>query len=98
MATLQASRSDVASNLLGQKLPNWAPWAIGVGSIVVSGLIFGLTGDSFNKARFAVLAALLFIVLLTSASFAAEGRRQSVDRLFTTFVYSAFVLAIAPLF
>ncbi|GAA0231146.1 phosphate ABC transporter permease PstA [Cryptosporangium japonicum] len=99
MATLQASPSEVtASNLRGQKLPNWAPWAIGLGSIVISGLIFGLTGDSFNKARFAVLAALLFVVILTATSFAVEGRRQAVDRLFTTFVYSAFVLAVAPLF
>ncbi|GAA3395356.1 phosphate ABC transporter permease PstA [Cryptosporangium minutisporangium] len=98
MATLQASPSELReSNLRGQKLPNWTPWAIGAGAIVVSALIFAVTGDSFNRARFAVLAALLFVVALTAASFAVEGRRQATDRLFTTFVYSAFVLAIAPL-
>ncbi|MFI5958222.1 phosphate ABC transporter permease PstA [Cryptosporangium sp. NPDC051539] len=96
MATLQAS-PDLGSNLRGQKLPSWAPWAIAGGAIVLSGLLFGLTGDSFNKARFAVLAALLFVVLLTGSSFAVEGRRQATDRLFSTFVYSTFVLAMAPL-
>lgn len=99
MATLQASPSEVnESNLRGQKLPDWSGWAVGAGSIAVSALIFALTGDTFNKARFAVVAALLFVVVLTAASFAVEGRRQATDRLFTTFVYSAFVLAVAPLF
>ena len=99
MATLQASPdlNPQASDLRGQKLPVWAPWAIAAAAIVISALIFTVTGDSFNRARFAVLAALLFLVGLTGLSFGVEGRRQAVDRMFTTFIYTAFVLAVAPL-
>jgi phosphate transport system permease protein len=100
VATLQASPSELdprASNLRGQKLPAWTPWTLGAAAIVVSAVIFAVTGDSFNRARFAVVAALLFVVALSGLSFGVEGRRQAVDRLFTTFVYSAFVLAVAPL-
>jgi phosphate transport system permease protein len=72
VATLQASPdlNPRASDLRGQKLPAWAPWAIGVGAIVISAVIFSVTGDSFNRARFAVLAALLFLVGITGLSFA----------------------------
>jgi phosphate transport system permease protein len=100
VATLQASPSDLGprtSTLRGQKLPAWAPWGVAVAAIVISAVIFSVTGDSFNRARFAVVAALLFVIGLTGLSFSYEGRRQSVDRLFTTFVYSTFVLAVAPL-
>jgi phosphate transport system permease protein len=97
MATLEVTQRT-PEGLEGQKLPRWAPWAIAVAAIVVSGGLFFATGDTFNRAGFAVTAALLFIVVLTAASFMVEGRRQSVDRLFTTFVYAAFVAAITPLF
>jgi phosphate transport system permease protein len=97
MATLEATTPDV-NNLRGEKLPGWAPWVTAAAAVVISGVLFSLTGDSFNRARFAVLAALLFVVGLTVASFTVEGRRQAVNRLFTTFVYAAFVAAIVPLF
>src|SRR6185437_16367817 len=44
-----------------------------------------------------VLAALLFLVVMTGSSFAREGRRRAVDRLATTLIVCCFLLALAPL-
>jgi phosphate transport system permease protein len=44
-----------------------------------------------------VFAVLLFAALQTAVSFAVEGRRQATNRLFTTLVTVAFLLAATPL-
>src|SRR5664279_2355143 len=43
------------------------------------------------------MAALLFLIVITAASFAREGRRRAVDRLATTLIMFSFLLALAPL-
>jgi phosphate transport system permease protein len=45
----------------------------------------------------AVGVSALLVALMTSVSFAREGRRRAVDRLATTLVVACFLLALAPL-
>jgi phosphate transport system permease protein len=96
MATITEA-TDIRATLRGQKLPRWAPPALGVASLALGAAAsFALYGE-LRIANFAVLSGLLFALVQTGASFAVEGRRQAVDRLFTTLVYTAFVMAMIPL-
>lgn len=88
--------ASLQAQLRGQKLPSWATPAFAVAAVAVTLLLFVLTPLQGN-ADFLVVAVLLFVIAQTATSFAVEGRRQAKDRLFTTFVYLAFVLAIIPL-
>ena len=95
MAVLDKSAPPVES-LSGQKLPSWSLPAILVATIAVTALLFATTGFA-GRAGFLVFAAVLFLVAQSAVSFAVEGRRQAVDRFFTTTVYVAFLLAALPL-
>lgn len=89
-------RARTSVELRGQKLPSWVQPAIAVAAVVLTGIIFLLTGTT-NITGFIVTAGLFFVVALTVASFAVEGGRQAKNRLCTTAVCTAFVLAMAPL-
>ncbi|KJL43115.1 MULTISPECIES: phosphate ABC transporter permease PstA [Microbacterium] len=82
-------------------LPVWAPWAILVGSLVAAGMLFAIiamgSGEGFNLAGWAVVAGLLYLVLITVISSLVEGRRKGVDRLVTGVVTIAFLIAMVPL-
>ncbi|HWI31540.1 MAG TPA: phosphate ABC transporter permease PstA [Microbacterium sp.] len=82
-------------------LPAWAPWAILGGSVAISLVVFGIAalagGSGINIAGTAVVAALLFLVLIFVISTVVEGRRKGVDRLVTGVVSAAFLLAMVPL-
>lgn len=82
--------------LSGQKLPSWSLPALVVGVLAATALLWLTTGFA-GTAGFLVFAVLLFLLAQTVASFTVEGRRQAVDRLFSTLVYVAFVLAAIPL-
>ena len=82
--------------LSGGKLPRWAPWGVALAAIALALLLAAFTGIA-GVAGTTIVAALLFLVLLTGWSFSVEGRRHATDRLATTLVYSCFVLAAAPL-
>jgi phosphate transport system permease protein len=82
--------------LRGRKLPMYAVPGLAVASVLVTLLLWATTGFA-GKAGFLVFAVLLFGVLQTAVSFAVEGRRQAVNRLFTTLVIIAFLLAATPL-
>ncbi|MDR7111309.1 MULTISPECIES: phosphate ABC transporter permease PstA [Microbacterium] len=82
-------------------LPVWAPWAILVGSLVASAMLFAIiamgSGEGFNLAGWAVVAGLLYLALITIISSLVEGRRKGVDRLVTGVVTIAFLIAMVPL-
>ncbi|MGU3645277.1 phosphate ABC transporter permease PstA [Microbacterium sp. C23T] len=90
-----------APRLTSGHLPVWAPWAILVGSLVASGMLFAIiamgSGEGFNLAGWAVVAGLLYLVLITVISSLVEGRRKGVDRLVTGVVTIAFLIAMVPL-
>lgn len=87
---------SLRGDLSGQKLPSWSLPALGVAVLAVTLLLFAVTGFA-GSAGFLVVAALLFVVAQSVLSFRVEGRRQAVDRLFTTLVHVAFFLAALPL-
>jgi phosphate transport system permease protein len=83
-------------SLRGRRLPRYATPLFGVAAILVTLLLWATTGFA-GRAGFVVFAVLLFGGLQTAISFAVEGRRQAIDRLFTTLMTVAFLLAAAPL-
>ncbi|HKP06072.1 MAG TPA: phosphate ABC transporter permease PstA [Microbacterium sp.] len=87
--------------LTSGRLPKWAPWAILIGSLVVSAMLFAIvamsSGDGFNVAGWAVVAGLVYLILITTISSLVEGRRKGVDRLVTGVVTIAFLIAMVPL-
>jgi phosphate transport system permease protein len=91
-----AGLPDDPFGLAGRVLPRWAVPTGAVLAIVLSLALVGLT-SAHGPAEGVVMAALLFLIITTAASFAREGRRRAVDRLATTLVYTCFVLAMAPL-
>jgi phosphate transport system permease protein len=84
------------STLRGQKLPRWAVPAVAVGALGGTGGALAATG-AWSTLAFVVTAGIVFAAAVTAASFAFEGSRQARDRLATTAVYTAFLLAMAPL-
>jgi phosphate transport system permease protein len=99
MAVTTGSRTGAATaepSLRGRRLPRYALPVFGAGAVLITLLLWATTGFA-GRAGFVVFAVLLFMVLQTAISFGVEGRRQAVDRLFTTLVTVAFLLAAAPL-
>ena len=82
-------------------LPAWAPWALLGAAAAISAVIFGLVavadGSGFGFPGWAIVAALLYLVLITVISSVVEGRRKAVDRLVTGVVTVAFGVAMVPL-
>ncbi|HEY5247371.1 MAG TPA: phosphate ABC transporter, permease protein PstA, partial [Dermatophilaceae bacterium] len=76
LATAPAS----AHPLSGGKLPRWAPWVVALAAVALALLLAVLTGIA-GVAGTTIVAALIFLVLLTAWSFSVEGRRHAADRL-----------------
>jgi phosphate transport system permease protein len=86
------------SHLTTRRLPAWASWVLVVGSAVLGFLLFrvlGLMGGAWGVT--AVGALLIFLIVTTIWSGAIEGRRAATNRVATSLIYSAFVLALLPL-
>jgi phosphate transport system permease protein len=101
MSTMTQERTsaglpDDPYGLAGQVLPRWAVPAVVVAAVALSGLVVVAT-PAHGPAQGLVMAALLFLILMTLASFAREGRRRAVDRLATTLIVTSFLVALAPL-
>jgi phosphate transport system permease protein len=94
--TTTTASPPVQDLLRGQKLPRWALPAVAAGAVAGTAVLFAAAGMR-NVAGFVVAAGVLFAIALTALSFAFEGPRQAKDRLATTAVYTAFLLAMAPL-
>jgi len=88
--------AGVALTLTGDRLPRWAPWASVGASVLVAWGVLALTGEP-TPTTLAALAALVHAVGLTVVSRRVEGPRRAKDRLATTLVTVAFLLALVPL-
>ncbi|WP_437582454.1 phosphate ABC transporter permease PstA [Paramicrobacterium sp. CJ85] len=98
MAATTSLPNIYASGRLGRP----APWLILAGSMIVSVVAFALleaagTTKSFNVTGAIIVGAVLFAVLLFISSLFIEGSRRAKDRLITTLVSTAFLIALAPL-
>ncbi len=81
----------------GGVLPSWGPQAVFAGAAVLAALILFATG-SFTIALLFVLTVTLALPAVYVWSRIAEGPRRAKDRLMTVSIFSAFLVAVAPLF
>jgi phosphate transport system permease protein len=84
------------------KLHKSVPWLLLIASWVALGLVFALLNAGGAVKDFNVVAALflgtvLFDVLIVVVSRIVEGGRKAIDRLITSLVVTAFVIAVLPL-
>lgn len=83
------------SSLVHGTLPRRTPWiTLGIAA-AAAGLVSLATG--FNVALYVVATVLLYMVAIYSWSRTVEGKRKATDRLVTSLVTSAFLLAMVPL-
>ncbi|MGY5048091.1 phosphate ABC transporter permease PstA [Streptomyces sp. 900105755] len=85
-----------ASTLRGASLPKWFPYAI-VGGSIVLGVLIGLVGGLDSKVQWGLIAGLLYVLGTYAVAARVEGRRQAKDRVATSLVWVAFVIAVVPL-
>jgi phosphate transport system permease protein len=77
------------------RLPRWAGWLVAVLAAAAAALVSLTLG--WSTAGGAVLALVLFAVVLPVWSALVENTRAATDRLVTTLVWSAFAIAMVPL-
>ena len=98
---MTTATAGIVNSLTTGRLPKWAPWAILAASWAVMIVVFTLmqaTGDGeFNIAAALFFGTVLFDVLLFVITLLVEGSRQARDRLVTSLVVTAFVIALLPL-
>ncbi|MEU6577754.1 phosphate ABC transporter permease PstA [Streptomyces sp. NPDC046805] len=85
-----------AGTLRGARLPKFSSWFIAAGAIAAAvGIGKGVHLDS--KVQWGLIAALLFVLFTYGIGAVVEGRRQAKDRVVTSLVWVAFLLAVIPL-
>ena len=78
-----------------RRLPRFAPTGLYLSGVVVGALLSALTG--FSIALTVIYGAVLGTLAVYLVSRRVEGRRTSTDRLVTTVVTTAFLIAMVPL-
>lgn len=103
MSTATATAVDTSPNALTTgRLPRWAPWGLLGASWLVLLVVFGFVaaanpGSEFNIAAALFLGTVLFDILIFAVTYLVEGARQARDRLITSLVATAFIIALLPL-
>jgi phosphate transport system permease protein len=77
-------------------LPRWAVGAVTLAAVLVTLLLFALTGFS-GTADFLVVATLVVVAGIAVASWVVEGRRRAIDRIATNAALVALALTLIPL-
>ena len=100
-ATAVEKTSGITNSLTTGRLPKWGPWALLGVSWVVMLVIFGIVAASsdteLNVPVAIFLGTILFDVLLFVLAYLVEGIRQAKNRLATSLVTTAFIIALLPL-
>ncbi|MFE6751691.1 phosphate ABC transporter permease PstA [Kitasatospora purpeofusca] len=94
--SVPADARPLGRPLTANRLPKWAPAAVAAGSIAL-GCGIGAVGGLESKLQWGLISAILFVVISYVLSAQVEGRRQAKDRLATSVVWVAFILAVIPL-
>ncbi|MEY9992446.1 phosphate transport system permease protein [Streptomyces sp. V4I8] len=84
------------STLQGARLPKWAPYAIAAGSVAVA-VGIGLGAGLDSRVQWGLIAGILFVLSTYVIAARVEGGRQAKDRIATSLVWVAFLLAVVPL-
>ncbi|MGW1721263.1 phosphate ABC transporter permease PstA [Streptomyces sp. NPDC002156] len=94
MSTVVAEKRP--SSMQGARLPKWFPYALAAGSIALGiGISFAAGLDS--NIQWGLIAAILYVVGTYVIASIVEGKRQAKDRIATSLVWVAFLLAVVPL-
>lgn len=97
---VQDRRPDAPSprptGLRAARLPRWINWAVAAASVVLACLL-GLATGLDSKIQWGLIAALIFLFGGYALAARVEGRRQAKDRMVTSLVWVAFLLAFIPL-
>ena len=83
-------------SLKGATLPRWFSWAVAAGPVAL-GLGISAAAGLDSSVQWALIAALLFVAGSYGVSARVEGRRQARDRVATSLIWVAFLLAVIPL-
>lgn len=87
--------------LLAGRLPRWAPWIILLASWAIMAVVFVFVqasgGGDFNIVAAILLGTVLFDIVLYVVAALVEGSRQARNRLVTSLVATAFIVALLPL-
>ncbi|TJZ52770.1 phosphate ABC transporter permease PstA [Streptomyces piniterrae] len=78
------------------RLPRWTPPVLALAA-AAAGSGIGIVGGLDSKIQWGLIAALVFILGTFALAAAVEGSRQAKDRMATTLVWIAFLLAVIPL-
>jgi phosphate transport system permease protein len=98
MTTTLTTPNQFGASLQARRLPLWSLGAIVAGAIVLSVLLFTVAGLlSGGWVLTIVGAVLIFLIGLAVTSTVVEGSRAARNRVATSLIYSAFVLALIPL-
>jgi phosphate transport system permease protein len=81
--------------LTKNRLPAWATWAVLAGSLIVGAALSSLIG--FHVVTWALFAAAIFVIGLYIVTLSVEGSRKAADRLATSLIAAAFIIAVLPL-
>ena len=99
---MSVAARTTTNTLTAGKLPRGTAWGLLVGSWVLFSVVFlllqagGMTED-FNIVGALFFGTILFDVLIVVVSRIVEGGRKAVDRLITSLVTTAFIVALLPL-
>ncbi|HEY2793526.1 MAG TPA: phosphate ABC transporter, permease protein PstA, partial [Micromonosporaceae bacterium] len=86
-------------SLHARRLPKWAPAGIFVLAAIVAFLVIDLGGAFGGGIALSVVATVvLFVLVLGGTSRVIEGPRAARNRMATAMIYTAFALALLPLF
>lgn len=96
-----AKAAQMSNVYASGRLGRGVPWIVLGVSLAISLAIFGLvamaSGSAYNVVGAVVLTGVLNGFLIYLTALLIEGSRQAKDRLVTTLVSSAFIVALAPL-
>jgi phosphate transport system permease protein len=98
----RADSAPLSNSLTAGKLPKHSPLWVLLGSWLIAGAVFlvlqiGGATENFNIAGTLFFGTVLYAITIYALSYFVEGSRKAKDRLMTTLVSAAFVIALIPL-
>lgn len=92
----------MTNSLTAGRLPKGTPWMVLLGSWIFFGIVFFIVQMAGGTKEFDLVGSLflgtvLFDLLLFVISFLIEGMRRARDRLATSLIMTAFIVALLPL-
>lgn len=99
---MTSTTAGITNSLTTGRLPKGTPWIILGASWAILLVAFAFVqaaqpGSDYNIAAALFLGTILFDVLLVIFALLVEGARQARDRLVTSLVATAFIIALLPL-